>query len=65
MKGPDLLNDLFGVVVRFREIMSLSSDIFPKCTTDSASQKQTNMCTGFSGEIYRRIANQTFMGRPF
>ena len=58
MKGPDLLNDLFGVVLRFRENQVAFIGDISKSIIEALSQKQTNMCTGFSGETYRRIASK-------
>ena len=50
MKGPDLLNDLFGVVLRFRENEVAFIGGISKITTRFAFQKQTSMYTGSFGE---------------
>lgn len=65
MKGPDLLNDLFGVVLRFRENQVAFIGDISKCTIESAFQKWISTCTGSCGGTYRHTVSPTFMSKQF
>ena len=61
LKGPDLLNSLFGVVLRFREReVAVMGDI---SKIAYSSRKQINTFIGSSGEIWKRKENPMFTSK--
>ncbi len=65
MKGPDLLNNLFGVVLRFREnktaVIGDTSKMYHKILILEEDQHAINS----SGGISRLIRNLTYMSKQY
>ena len=63
MKGPDLLNNLFGVLLRFRENeVAISADV-SKMYHRVLIPNETSMSTGISGGIWTQIERLMCMSK--
>ena len=64
LKGPDLLNNLFGVVLRFREnAVAVCGEKCTKCTTWSPFPQWISTFTDFYGKVTKPNVNRTFTSK--